>query len=107
MDAAETYDELAEHYHLIFEDWDRSDAGRRRIVFQIWDWLDDLRYVFHLYISRELASAWQTLHTSGVYRALRRDALVAALRQAGFKNSRWIEPQESGFYQPVMLAEAG
>ena len=28
-----------------------SDEGQRRIVFQVWDWIDDRRYVFHLYLS--------------------------------------------------------
>jgi integrase len=26
-----------------------SDSGRRRIIFQVWDWADDRRYTFHLY----------------------------------------------------------
>jgi glycine/sarcosine N-methyltransferase len=30
------------------------DAGRRRIVHQVWDWIDDRRYTFHLYITREI-----------------------------------------------------
>lgn len=86
---------------------DYSDQGRRRMVFQIWDWFDARRYVFHLYITRELANGWQTFHTTGQYRAIRRDELAAILSRAGFKTPHWLAPEESGFYQPVVIAEAG
>jgi SAM-dependent methyltransferase len=83
------------------------DQGRRRIVFQVWDWVDDRNYVFHLYITREIATGWETFHTSAPYRALRRDEVTSALTEAGFQNVRWLSPAESGFYQPIVLAEAG
>lgn len=84
-----------------------SDQGRRRIVSQVWDWIDDRRYVFHLYIIRELAQGWQTFHTTGLYRAILRDELSAILTEAGFRNPRWLLPASSGFYQPIVVAAAG
>lgn len=84
-----------------------SDQGRRRIVFQLWDWLDDRRYVFHLYITREVATGWESFHTAGCYRGIRRDELSTFLSRAGFKDARWLMPDESGFYQPIVLAKAG
>jgi glycine/sarcosine N-methyltransferase len=81
-----------------------SDGGRRRIVFQLWDWLDERRYTFHLYITRETAGGWQTHHGAAVYRAVRRQELTAILEGAGFVNVRWLMPEESGFYQPLVLA---
>ena len=83
-----------------------SDQGHRRIVFQIWDWLDERRYIFHLYITREIANEWKTLHTAAIYRVVLRDELEAVLRQTGFINTRWLFPSESGFFQPVILATA-
>jgi glycine/sarcosine N-methyltransferase len=83
-----------------------SDQGHRRIVFQVWDWLDDRRYMFHLYITRQGAKGWQTVHTAAAYRALLRNELAAALQQAGFINTRWLLPSESGFYQPIILGTA-
>ena len=80
-------------------------VGQRRIVFQVWDWVDARRYIFQLYITRELAEGWQTFHTSARYRAVRRDEVIAALTQAGFKNGRWLTDAESGFYQLIVLAE--
>lgn len=79
--------------------------GSRRIVLQAWDWMDELRYVFHLYLTREMETGWQTVHGAACYRALKRDELTVAMKQAGLKKVRWLSPAESGFYQPVVLAE--
>jgi hypothetical protein len=78
--------------------------GRRRIVFQLWDWMDDRRYRFHLYITRETDSGWETHHGVSEYRALRREELALTLESAGFRDVRWLEPPQTGFYQPIVLA---
>lgn len=100
------YDRLIEERPRLQEPSFYSDNGRRRIVFQIWDWLDERRYTFHLYITRELVTGWQTLHASASYRVVLRDELSAALVEAGFANIRWLSERESGFYQPIVIAEA-
>ena len=81
-----------------------SDNGRRRIVFQIWDWANERRYRFHLYITRSTESAWQTQHFTSTYRAVLRSELRHILEQAGFTNVRWLFPSDSGFYQPIFIA---
>ena len=48
-----------------------QDNGSRRIVVQVGDWLDEHRYVFHLYITRETAYGWQTFHCTAGYRAIK------------------------------------
>jgi glycine/sarcosine N-methyltransferase len=106
MASIRDYDHLAEERPSVQGPSFYLDHGRRRIVFQVWDWVDARRYIFHLYITRELANGWQTFHTSGLYRAIRQDELVAILSQAGFKNPRWLAPANSSFYQPIVLAEA-
>jgi len=100
------YDQLLQERPLVQGPAFYSDQGHRRIVFQVWEWVDDSRYDFHLYITRELASEWQTFHTCARYRALRRDELTAALGEAGFRNARWIFPTQTGFYQPIVVAKA-
>src|SRR5262249_44933316 len=71
-----------------------SDSGRRRIVFQLWDWLDERRYAFHLYITREVEAGWQTHHGVSTYRALLREELSGILQSAGFVEVRWQIPEE-------------
>ena len=39
-----------------------STDGNRRIVHQVWDWVDDANYVVHLYITRQTTSGWEPLH---------------------------------------------
>ena len=95
--------------------WDRpavqgpafySDSGRRRIVFQVWDWADERRYTFHLYITSETSSGWSTFHDASAYRAVLREEITVILASSGFANIRWVLPKESGFYQPVVIATA-
>lgn len=81
-----------------------SDNGSRRIVFQVWDWLDERRYRFHLYITRNRESEWQTFHFTSTYRAVLRRELQRILEATGFINIRWVWPSDSGFYQPIFIA---
>lgn len=83
-----------------------SDAGRRRVVFQLWDWKDERRYQFHLYITREAAEGWRTHHGVATYRGVRREELTQILEGAGFIGVRWLMPAESGYYQPLVTAIA-
>jgi SAM-dependent methyltransferase len=80
------------------------DAGRRRIVHQVWDWLDDRHYEFHLYITRETDAGWDTLHESGSYRAILREELTVLLGASDFVDVEWRFPEETGYYQPVVTA---
>jgi SAM-dependent methyltransferase len=106
MASIRDYDRLIQERPVVQGPSFYSDQGQRRIVLQVWDWIDDRRYVFHLYITRELEHGWQTFHTSALYRAVRRDELSEVLHQAGFKNARWLFPEESGFFQPIALAQS-
>jgi glycine/sarcosine N-methyltransferase len=105
MASIRDYDRLIEERPVVQGPFFYSDPEGRRIVFQVWDWVDDQRYVFHLYITRKIAKMWETFHMSALYRALRRNELIAALSQAGFGRAFWLEPSETGFYQPIVLAE--
>jgi len=83
-----------------------SDAGERRIVFQVWDWQDERRYTLHMYITRETSTGWANFHGASAYRAVLRDEITAILGSRGFTNIRWQFPSESGFYQPIVIATA-
>lgn len=83
-----------------------SDGDQRRIILQVWDWADDRRYTFHLYITRETPSGWNSIHGASVYRAILREEITSILASSGFANIRWLLPNESGFYQPVVIATA-
>jgi glycine/sarcosine N-methyltransferase len=55
--------------------WDRI---RRRIVHEVWDWLDERRYIVHLFITRETnIEEWSTHHFTGYYRAITSQEIAA------------------------------
>jgi glycine/sarcosine N-methyltransferase len=84
-----------------------DDIRGRRISFQVWDWAGDgSRYRLHQFLVQQQGAGWQTRHFSTDYRALLPAELVAALRQAGFPLGiiHWHEPEESGFFQPIVTA---
>jgi SAM-dependent methyltransferase len=77
--------------------------GSRRIVHQVWDW-DGEEYYIHLYISMETPAGWNVKHYVSCYCALLRDDLTASLHETGFTTAQWLEPSETLFYQPVLIA---
>lgn len=81
--------------------------GCRRIVQQVWEWLDERRYRVHIIILRQLADGWRCAHHVGVYRALRRAELSLALQAAGFGAVDWLMPEQSGYHQPLVQARLG
>lgn len=78
--------------------------GRRRIAHQVWDWVNEDHYMIHLYITEQHGDRWESHHFVSTYRAMQRDELSEALVSAGFENVRWIMPNESGHYTPVVRA---
>jgi SAM-dependent methyltransferase len=77
--------------------------GNCRIVHQVWDW-DGEDYDLHLYISLEVSKQWVVKHFVSRYHALQRDDLSNSLEQAGFTAIQWLEPAETSFYQPIVIA---
>lgn len=82
----------------------RTEKGQR-VLFQTWDWHGE-RYAFTQYIIEDEGEA-SLSRFACEYRATRRDELTALLRAAGFREISWLMPEESGFYQPVVLAIRG
>ncbi len=82
---------------------DRSDG--RRIVFQVWDWANDgRRYRVHQFLIKEIDGRYELNHFETELRALLRDEVTAAVRDAGYAEVRWHGPEASGYYQPIVTA---
>ncbi len=84
-----------------------GDEGERRIVHQIWEWIDRDRCRIHLYITIQAGERWTSHHFVTEYRCLLRSELTAALEGAGFEKVHWLMPRESGSYLPIVLAHRG
>jgi hypothetical protein len=75
---------------------------------QAWWWDDDVpAYDFNMFVLEEGegdGGGWRTTHVAGRYRAWRRAEVADALAAATFDGVRWLMPEESGWYQPVVVA---
>jgi glycine/sarcosine N-methyltransferase len=77
-----------------------------RIVFQVWDWLDERRYEFHLHITLETVQSWAAHHFVGRYRAVTPDELARMAERSGFRDVKILSSADTGFYQPSITAQA-
>lgn len=74
----------------------------QRISFQTWKWEGD-NYRLVQYIIED-GEALDVSKFECEYRATRRDELTKLLKENGCSEVRWLMPEESGFYQPVVVA---
>lgn len=82
----------------------KTDDGER-IYFQTWEWADNSpTYQTDMFILVSKNGSWEVSNSSTTYRALRREELSKLLVKSGYKDIRWIEPEQSGYYQPIVTA---
>jgi len=74
-----------------------------RIVHQVWHW-EGNEYELHHYLTVPSAQGWVVKHFPSRYRALQRAELNEALHASGFGEIQWMEPAETSFYQPIVIA---
>lgn len=79
----------------------KTDNGKR-VSFQTWEWEDDL-YRLTQYIIDD-GEDLQISKFDCEYRATRREELTNLLLSHGCSKVEWRMPEESGFYQPVVIA---
>ncbi len=80
----------------------KTDKGQR-VSFQTWDWKDD-RYKLIQYIIDD-EEPLQISKFECEYRATRRKELTDLLQSAGCRMVTWLFPEETGFYQPIVIAK--
>lgn len=82
-----------------------DSANGRRIMFQVWDWLDDTSgYQSEMFIIKQDGKQWQTESYISQMRAWQRDEMTEIMRKAGLIDIQWHMPDESGYYQPIVTA---
>ena len=79
----------------------KTEKGQR-VSFQTWDWTGD-NYQFIQYIIDD-EDTLRINRFECEYRAVRREELTALLMNCGCRNVEWKFPEETGFYQPVVIA---
>ncbi len=99
------YDRLLEERPQLTSQRIIPTAKGIRVAFQVWEWQGEQYRVTQFFVVPQ-GLQWQMRSYTTFYRALRREALTQALSQAGFREATWLMPDESGFYQPAVLATA-
>jgi len=79
----------------------KTDKGQR-VSFQTWDWEGDHYRLVQYIIDDE--GALQVSKFACEYRATRREELTQLLYAAGCREVVWKLPEETGFYQPIVVA---
>lgn len=79
----------------------RTEKGQR-VAFQTWDWQDDV-YRLTQYIIND-GESLNVRRFVCEYRATRREELTGLLRRSGCRKVTWLFPEETGFYQPIVIA---
>ena len=81
-------------------------AHRETVVVPLWTWDADGRpfYTNELIIARRGPAWWTTRSVTTRMRAWTRDEIGTAARGAGFEEARWLFPEETGSFQPVLVA---
>jgi SAM-dependent methyltransferase len=85
-----------------------ADGGERTVTFQLWHWHEDgERYDLEHFQLLPADGEWRVKVRRTAYWALGRDQLAGLVTDAGFVDPEWRMPQETGFFQPLLVAHAG
>lgn len=87
---------------------DGGGQGERTVTFQLWHWHDDGEH-YDLEHFQLLPGdvEWRVQVRRVTYWAIGRQTLAALAAEAGFVGAQWRMPQETGFFQPLLVAGAG
>ena len=79
----------------------KTENGQR-VSFQTWEWKDE-HYKLIQYIIED-GDGLKASKFECEYRAVRRDELTELFTDEGCREVVWLFPEETGFYQPVVVA---
>ena len=82
----------------------RTDKGQK-VSFQTWTWENENYYLTQYIIDDETDLAVSKFECA--YRAVRREELTNLLLANGCCEALWKFPEETGFYQPIVIARKG
>ena len=96
------YDRALEERPACSAPYVHKTAAGQRVLFQTWDWAGE-NYRFTQYIIDD-GEALQISKFECEYRATRREELTALLCAGGCRDVTWEFPENTGFYQPILIA---
>ncbi len=82
----------------------KNDKGQR-VSFQTWEWKDDIYKLIQYIVEDE--DELQVSKFECEYRATTREEMTKLLLDYGCSKVEWKFPEETGFYQPIVVARKG
>mgnify|MGYP003552456130 CR=1 FL=1 len=82
----------------------KTDKGQR-VSFQTWEWKDDIYKLIQYIVEDE--DELQVSKFECEYRATTREEMTKLLLDYGCSKVEWKFPEETGFYQPIVVARKG
>ena len=82
----------------------KNDKGQR-VSFQTWEWKDDIYKLIQYIVEDE--DELQVSKFECEYRATTREEMTKLLLDCGCSKVEWKFPEETGFYQPIVVARKG
>lgn len=74
------------------------------IAFQLWGWHDDRsRYDLQHFQLINDQGAWRVVCRRAQFWAMTRNELSSCAEEAGLVSTRWLMPDQTGFFQPILL----
>lgn len=99
------YDKVLEEKPESTQPTVKNSGGRRTISFQVWDWIKEDVYVVNHFTVKGKDEQFDTNMRKTMYRAYRRQDLGRIFETAGFTEIRWLMPEQSGYYQPILTGK--
>ena len=96
------YDSLLDEKPPYSPPYIHKTAKGQRVSFQTWIWKEDSYRLVQYIIEDE--DALRISKYECEYRAVRREELTEVLLSAGCREVVWKFPEETGFYQPILIA---
>ena len=97
------YDKLLEDKPPYSPPYIHNTEKGKRVCFQTWDWSGNHYKLVQYIIEDEKDVSASRFECE--YRAFTRAELSRVLEKSGFSEIVWLMPEESGFYQPVVIAK--
>lgn len=98
------YDKVLEQKPLSTQPTIKETGDQRAISFQIWDWTEDNVYTVNHFMLKGKDENFHTSLRTTKYKAYQRSEMTAIFEKAGYTGIKWLMPDESGYYQPVLVA---
>jgi len=82
------------------------DSYGERVYVQTWDWSEDGKtYDLRLFVLKPNGESWVSRPLITKMRAYTRSEIVEEAEKTGFVSCRWLTPEQTGYYQPILVAK--